>query len=156
MKIQIKNYHGVEQKDLILNEIKKCITNRLYVNGWSLRNIYLSILSPLTDDDLFDKIQLITVYEDGNENPIAVLLYSISGCSFPTFFLPKNAINVFVKRKYRKNGIGKQMIDIICQQNEIETNKVDVYTIYSGVEGSFDFYQKCISKYADFNEIDGL
>ena len=48
------------------------------------------------------------------------------------------------------------MIDIICQQNEIETNKVDVYTIYSGVKGSFDFYQKCISKYADFNEFDGL
>ena len=89
MQIVIKKIHNVEKAaDLALK-------NRLFVPGWQLGEILRNINRL--------KCEIALAFE--NETPIGICL--------KIYYEPENQLHVFVRKRCRKQGIGRRLISLL-------------------------------------------
>lgn len=99
----------------------EAIGNRLFVNGWSLRELLIDIAnnSSLEYKNNYD----IVLVSNGEFNPIAVgVTVKHSGLTM-----------IFVRKKYRRQGIGSMITMLLKKRNAV------VY-FSEGIEGSEKFF----------------
>lgn len=111
----------IEEK--ILTESQKnakiALSNRLFVNGWCLNED----LHDIIDKDC--KHSIVELHYDGDK-PVGVAVYHA------------HYIQVFVRAKYRRSGIGSQLVEKI-------KNKVPrIKNHGTGIVGSDEFWQKVL------------
>lgn len=96
-----------------------CYKHRLYVNGWHIHE-------QLIDNILDIKRDRIVVAFDG-EIPIGVI------------FIRHHRISIYVKERYRRNGIGKALIEHAIFKYSLDRKKL---TAGEGVVGAVAFFTK--------------
>lgn len=99
---------------------KVAISNRLFVPLWTMRQY----LDPL--DIVFFGTKVALAYD--NDRPIGVALCS----DYPD----KNHLQVFIRKSYRRKGIGTNLLNIVNQKNGKKSYAVE------GIKGSEKFFQK--------------
>lgn len=110
--------------------IKNAFSARLYVNGWCLRAL-LKRACRIPDDAI---LTISMAYAD--DKPIGVAVRPMNR---------GEAIWVFVREKYRRNGIGKQLVN-----NIIEFDDMVEFTHGRGATRTHSFWKQefnCTSKY---------
>lgn len=113
----------------ILNEnelAKLALEHNLYVEGWQMKNLYL------------------TMDQGGLGIHVLVEEQPIAAC---VVYLDDGMINVFVKEQYRGKGYGKKVVEQTLNKYKITVD--DVYGC-AGAEHSEQFYNSCdIAYFAD-------
>lgn len=99
---------------------KVAISNRLFIPRWTMRE-YLNTL-----DIVFFNTKVALAYDD--DKPIGVALCS----DYPD----KNHLQVFIRKNYRRKGIGTNLLNIVNQNNGKTPYAVE------GIKGSEKFFQK--------------
>lgn len=115
MKIAIKTTKTRSAKELADIALK----HRLYVSGWRLTEILQDIRKGRLEANV------AIAYDQGVPIGVSILLEEYRD--------NMDHIQVFVRKSYRRNGIGKKLVNRLCKQ------KGNVYAIY-GVEQSIDFF----------------
>lgn len=101
---------------------------RLFVNGWSLvHNLHWFKKHGASLKKQYEHCQLLIAF-DGTE-PIGILLCD-SVCS----------VSVFIRKSFRKQGIGSQLIDALRAELSVKAQK-ELNAGY-GVQGSLTFWAK--------------
>lgn len=101
----------------------EAIGNRLFVNGWSLRELLIDIANNSSSE--YKNNYDIVLVNNGEFNPIAVgVTVKHSGLTM-----------IFVRKKYRRQGIGSMITMLLKKRNAI------VY-FSEGIEGSEKFFAK--------------
>ena len=104
----------------------EAIGNRLFVNGWSLRELLIDIAnkSSILCPEYKNNYDIVLV-SNGEFNPIAVgVTVKHSGLTM-----------IFVRKKYRRQGIGSMITMLLKKRNAV------VY-FSEGIEGSEKFFAK--------------
>ena len=116
MKVVIKTTKTRSAKELADIALK----NRLYVSGWSLTEVLQDIRKGKQEAH-------VAIAYDG-DTPIAVSIF------MEKYRNGWDHVQVFVRKSYRRNGIGKRLVNRLCK------NKKNVFAIY-GVDQSVDFFE---------------
>ena len=108
----------------------EAIGNRLFVNGWSLRELLIDIANNSSPE--YKNSYDIVLVSNGEFNPVAVgVTVKHSGLTM-----------IFVRKKYRRQGIGSMIAMLLKKRN------AGMY-FSEGIEGSEKFFIKVGGKGKD-------
>lgn len=90
---------------------KEALKSRLFVNGWTLGSTLRRVKEFPHEGE---QIALAYVPDDSYQNPIGICYKNCLGC-----------LHVFVRKKYRNNGIGSHLINMLFEEGCYGTEGID-------------------------------
>lgn len=123
--------------NIFLNDFKipaqSALTNRLFVNGWQLGKIYREILNDSNCE--VEEVKAIGIAIDEDlEKPIA-------SCFCGTICEEENLFQIFVRKSYRRKGIGSVLYNAVG--SELEMNRpMQMWYDHSDAAGCFYYKNK--------------
>ena len=126
-KITIRNY----DESRIKYAAQIIVKNRLFVNGWIMRDICRDILTDFKGGYESDQI---SIAYDG-ETPIGAMIHRhLDYC---------DTVDTFVRVKYRGQGIGRRLVNEAKHATGKYHQPNRTLRAYEGAKGSIKFYEKC-------------
>ncbi len=114
---------------------KIIISNRLYVNTWTMRDIANSYKAGA---------QTVEGFYHSHRNDVVFISYDEAGTPIGASIFNYGIVNVFVRKSHRRKGVGK----FLAHKIKDHCNKVgETVESFSGIEGSQKFYKACGIKF---------
>jgi hypothetical protein len=106
---------------------KMVLTNRLYVPGWSVRQICLRLQDLYGDGERYDNSVIVMAIKGDTKYPTAIALYDDQ----------MSQIHAFTRVAYRREGLGSQCVEHL--KNALDDMPINAVL---GSEGSDKFWER--------------